>query len=108
MKHGNSNFMELSRLLFTEPYNKLSQNAKWLFVTLNELEQRYTGTKEEDYFFRSNEDLSKDSGLSLPTLKRAKKELLQSDLVYSWQMHFNEVDTNKKSKLKVTAYRILK
>ena len=39
MKHGNSNYLQLSRSIFTEKYKTLSNNAKWLFVVLNELEQ---------------------------------------------------------------------
>ena len=111
MKTGNVFFMELSRLLFTEPYSNLSQSAKWLFVTLNELEQRYVGddsNPQTSFFFRSNEDLAKDAGMSLPTLKRAKKELLQTDLLKTWQAHFIDPKTKKKSEKKVTAYRILK
>ena len=59
MKHGNTNYLQLSRKIFTEEYSHLSNNAKWLFVVLNELEQRYTGDKTEDYFYHSNNDLAK-------------------------------------------------
>jgi hypothetical protein len=107
MKHGNEFYMELSRALFAEPYNELSINAKWLFVTLNELEQRFCGNKE-NFFFRSNEDLAKDTGLSLSVLKRAKAELIKTDLIKSWQTHFIDKQTNKKSEKKVTAYRVLR
>ena len=61
-----------------------------------------------DFFFRSNEDLSHDSGMKLTSLKKAKAELLKSDLVQSWQMHWIDKETKKKSEKKVTAYRILK
>lgn len=105
MKHGNVFFMELSRCLFTDDYKHLSQNAKWLFVVLNELEQRFTGSKE-DFFFRSNDDLAKDAGMILPTLKRAKAELKETDLVHIWNTHFRNKETGKLSEKKVTAYRI--
>lgn len=107
MKHGNEFYLQLTRKLFTEEYKNLSKNAKWLFVVLNELEQRYTGEKE-DFFFRSNEDLANDCHMSLPTLKRAKKELLSTELIQSWQIHFVNKDTGKKSEKRTTAYRILK
>jgi hypothetical protein len=107
MKHGNEFFLELSRHIFTDQYSHLSLNAKWLFVVLNELEQKFTG-KDEDFFFRSNEDLSNDSGMSLPTLKRAKAELLKTDLIQHWYMHFQNTETGKLSEKKVSAYRILK
>lgn len=99
-------YIQLKRELFTEEYLSLSINAKWLYVVLNELEHKYTGDKC-DFFFRSNEDLAKDSGMSLATFKRAKKELLDTDLVQHWQMHFIDPNTGKKSEKKVSACRIL-
>jgi len=107
MKHGNTFYLELSREIFTPKYTKLSSTSKWLFVVLNELEQRFTG-KTVDYFYRSNEDLSIDTGIKLTTLKISKKELLETDLIESWQMHWLNSETGKKSEKKVTAYRILK
>ena len=106
MKHGNTHYLELSRKIFDERHSQLSLNAKWLFVVLNELEQRYTGDKE-DFFFRSNDDLAKDSGMSLPTMKRAKAELVKTDLIQYWHMHFRNTETGKLSEKKVSAYRIL-
>jgi len=107
VKNGNEFFMELSRCLFTEPYCNLSQNAKWLFVVLNELEQRYTGDNT-DFFFRSNDDLANDANMSLSALKRTKIELVKTDLIEVWRMHFINKETGKKSEKNVTAYRILK
>lgn len=107
MKHGNSNYLQLSRSIFTEKYKTLSLNAKWLFVVLNELEQRYTGN-EKNYFFRSNEELAKDCGFSLAGLKRAKAELLKTDLVQTWQSHFVDSETGVKSSVHVTCYRVRK
>lgn len=104
MKYGNTFYMQLSRAIFTEQYENLSVNAKWLFCVLNELEQRYTG-KKEDFFFRSNKDLARDSGLKLTALKTAKAELIQTDLIQSWQAHFVSKD-GKKSEKHFTAYRI--
>ena len=106
MKCGNRNFLELSRQLFTDKYKSISQNAKWLFVVLNELEQRYTGEKE-DFFTRSDTSLAEDSGMSLSTLKRAKSELTKTDLVETWKCHF-VYKNGKKSEQYYTAYRILK
>lgn len=106
MKYNNTNYLQLTRKLFDSKYSTLSINAKWLFVVLNELEHKYTGTKE-DFFTRSDTQLAKDTNLSLSTLKRAKAELKQTDLIQTWKCHF--VNTSgKKSKLYYTAYRILK
>lgn len=108
MKHGNTHYMQLTRKLFSdENYKNLSQNAKWLFVVLNELEHRYTG-KNEDFFTRSDAQLAADAQMSLSTLKRTKKELTNTDLIQTWQCHWIYKDTGKKSQQHYTAYRILK
>lgn len=107
MKHGNSFYLQLTRELFTDEYKDLSNGAKWLFVVLNELEQRYTG-KGCDFFYRTNEELANDAGFSLKTLKRHKEELKNSGLVQMWNGHFVDPETGKKSKKKMSCYRILK
>lgn len=99
-------FIQVKRELFTDEYKELSVNAKWLYVVLNELEHKYTGDKC-DFFFRSNEELAKDCNMSLGTFKRAKKELLETDLIQHWHMHFVDTETGKKSEKKISAYRIL-
>lgn len=106
MKHGNTFYLELTRELFTEEYSTLSIGAKWLFVVLNELEQRYTG-KECDFFYRTDAELSEDANISLATLKRYKAELRDSGLVKMWNGHFKYPD-GKKSEKKFSCYRILK
>ena len=50
MKHGNKFYLELTREIFTDEYKDLSVGAKWLFVVLNELEQRYTGKVVISFF----------------------------------------------------------
>lgn len=101
-KYGNSHYMELSRCIFTDDYKHLSQGAKWLFVVLNELEQRYTTGREggEDFFFRSDLELAADAGISITTLKRYKAELRKTDLIQVWQMHWVDKKTGKKSEKK--------
>lgn len=106
MKYGNTYFLQLSREIFTEKYSHLSIGAKWLFVVLNELEQRYTG-KDNDFFFRTDKELAKDAEISLSTLKRYKSELRESNLVEMWNAHF-KYENGKLSTDKVSCYRILK
>lgn len=106
MKHGNTYYLELSRVIFTEEYRELSNGAKWLFVVLNELEQRYTG-KGCDFFYRTDAELAADANISLATLKRYKAELRNSDLIQVWSGHFVFAD-GRKSEKKFTFYRILK
>ena len=105
MKYGNDYYLQLSRHLFADKYKDMSINAKWLYVVLNELEQRFTGT-DKDWFFRTDEELAKDAGMSEKTLKRAKAELRRSGLVEITLAHFVDKETGEKSKKKVTAYKI--
>jgi len=107
LKRKDGNYIQLSRKLFSdERFLKLSRNARWLYVVLNELEHRYTG-ENVDFFFRSNEDLAKDASMSLATLKRAKAELKGKGIVQIWNMHWRDPKTGKLSEKHVTAYRIL-
>jgi len=108
MKRKQGNYLQLSRLLFKDDsgFNSLSYQAKWLYVVLNELEHRFSGTNTEDFFWRSNEELAKDAGMKLSTLKAAKKELQDKNVVQSWQMHWRDPTTGKLSEKHVTAYRI--
>ena len=108
MKHGNIYYLELSRTLFnSHTFEELPMYSRWIFVVMNELEQRYTG-KNETYFFRSDEDLAKDCGLSVATIKRYKKPLIQLKYIQHWNMHFKNTETGKLSEKKVCAYRILR
>ena len=104
-KNGNTFYLQLSRKIFTDCYRNLSRDAKWLYVVLNELEHRYTG-KDENFFYRSNEDLAKDAQMSPSTLKKYKRELIESGLIEHWIGHFVESD-GKKSEKKCSFYRIL-
>lgn len=107
MKRKGKFFLQLSRIIFYEPkFQKLSVNAKWLYVVLNELEHRFSGEKD-NFFYRSNQDLADDAGFSLPTLKRAKRELIESGLVQVSFMHWVDSETGKRSKKHITAYQIL-
>lgn len=105
MKYGNDYYLQLSRHLFADKYKDLSINAKWLYVVLNELEQRYTG-KNRNWFYRTDIQLAEDAGMSEKTLKRAKAELKDSGLVNITIVHLEDEETGKKSKKKVTAYEI--
>lgn len=111
MKHGNSYYIQLSRAIFNEePYKSLSLNAKWLFVVLNELEQRYT-SREVRYFYRSNEELAADMGVSICTLKRAKAELQKTDLIKCGHVRFvynRGTPEEKKSEKRVSSYEIVR
>lgn len=81
---------------------KLSRSAKWLYVVISYLYSQY-GFKT-GYFYRTNEQLLEDAGISQMTLKTAKKELVDAGYIKVW--HHN---TNEKSKnIRVCFYSILK
>ena len=109
MKYDNKYFMQVSRAICDDEHkDKLSMGAKWLFVVLNELEQRFC-SHNTDWFYRSDEDLAIDAGVSIGTLKKYKSELKNNanDLVKMGKMHW--VNQNgKKSENHVTTYKILK
>jgi len=105
-KYQTGHYMELPRQIFSnQTFLNLSDSAKWLYLVLKEDEHRFTG-KDETFFFRSNEDLAKDCGWKLTKLTRYKQELIKTDLIQTWQMHWLDKTTNKKSEKHVTAWRL--
>lgn len=108
MKHKNSFYLQLSREIWTEKYKSLSIGAKWVFVTLNELEQRFCGDGESDFFYRTDEELAKDTGYSIATLRKYKAELKKTDLIKVSYGRYKDKSTGKKSEERYTAYKILK
>ena len=105
MKYGNSFYLQLSRELFSDQYKELSVGAKWLFVVLNELEQRYTGS-DQKFFYRRNAELAEDAGISLSSLKRYKEELQRAGLIQTWNAHFREGEASLSTE-KISCYRLL-
>ena len=83
MKYNNDYYMQVTRRIVNdEACKSLSVNAKWLYIVLKELEQRFcNGRDKRNIFTRSDPQLATDTGMSLATLKRAKAELSKTDLV---------------------------
>lgn len=109
MKYGNSFYMELSRAIFDNDHQKqMSRNAKWLFVCLNEMEQRRCTGKGQDWFLCTDKELCELSGFSINTLKQAKSELRKTDLIEVTRGHWKYVETGKSSVKQPTVYRILR
>lgn len=98
-------FNKITRKIYNdESFKELPPLCKWLYTVLVENESRFAD--KEGWFFRSDDDLAMDAGISDKTLKKYKKILRENGLVETSIMHFTDKDTNKKSKKKVTAYRI--
>ena len=106
MKYGNSAFMQVPLYVFEECYKKCKDpvGALYLYVCLKRLENIYTNPEERDFFFRTDVELAEDCRIGLSTLRRYKKDLLQTDCVESWQAHF--IYGGKKSEKHITCYRL--
>lgn len=106
--HGNQYYTQLHNEIFDEPYlSNLSTGAKWLFVVLKRLEQRFYPDNQRHEFYRKDEDLRQDAGIkNIKTLKKYKKELIDnaSDLIrIEPKSVFNETSC-KCTQNKVTHY----
>lgn len=109
MKYKDRNYCQI----YNEAIKRLSShNAKipystrWLYIHLCLLEHRFTGTKV-DFFFRSIKDLKEDTQICYPLIIKGIKILKELGLIQTWQMHWLDKETQKKSEKHITAFRIL-
>lgn len=105
-KYKDGNFLQINRKALHDDCD-LTWRAKWLYVVLSELEHRFTGTKT-DFFFRSQKDLEKDTGMNAVTNRKYRKEFIEKGWLQTWKMHWKDTDTGKLSYKHTTAYRLLK
>lgn len=110
-KYNNKHFLQLPRAIFTDKYKDLSNGAKWLYVVLNELEQRYTSGRQngKGYFYRSDKELANDAGMCEKTLRKYKKELKEKapDLLnIEVSKYIEDEKTQKLSEESITFYTI--
>ena len=98
-------YVQVNRNIFNGQYPSLSKNAKWLYCVLSDLEHSYTGA-EEDFFFYPLESLAKNAKMNRNYTLKARRELEKVGLVQTWQMHWINKETGKKSGRHVTAYRL--
>lgn len=103
MKYNNKSYLEFPREF--EKYRDLSESAFKLFGFLKELEHLYTDGYGDDWFYRTNEQLCADTGLSINTIKKAKKELLRAGLIET--SRGIKYITGHAPKSQPTKYRIL-
>ena len=111
MENRKDKFIMIPCLLFDEePYKNLSVNAKWMYVMLKHLSDKYAG-KNRDFFYRSNAELAEDCGFSERTVVTAKAELIAAGLIKLGKVHFiynSGTPDAVKSKKHISSYRILK
>ena len=77
-----------------------------LYDTLVELEHRFTG-RRVNYFIRTLAELAVDSSLSKSTVERLIPKLIEVKAIETWQGHFIEPETGKKSEKHMTFFRIV-
>jgi len=104
-KYKTDPFTQVSRSIFLEDC-KLSYKAKWFYIVLCELEHRYTGRKTL-WFFRTQDNLKKDTGMSIKLIRRCKNELVDCGILKTGKMHWVDKDTGKKSEKHVTTFTLL-
>ncbi len=86
-------------------HSELSVKAKWLYLCLCEIECRLCSSRHEA-FIQKNDDLCEMSGMSLPTLKKAKAELRKTKFIECW---VSSIKVNRHGELSTehfTHYRI--
>lgn len=120
MKRKSEFFFQVTRYLFphltktryekSKKFEILTNNGKWLYVVLYALEHHFTEIgkrKQTTCFFRKDEDLAKDCGWSLKTLKRTKAELKKhTDIIKLGRMHW-KFENGKRSREWFTTYEII-
>lgn len=89
-----------------EKYKGLSSHAIHLFLILLAFENKFI-TKSKSSFSQSNENLANRMGVSIPTLKKAKKELINAGLIECWKEAAPSKIIGKKTTLTYCHYRIL-
>lgn len=105
MKKPKEYFLMVSRSLYADgTFKKLSPTAIKLLFMLKELEQAY-GHGENTRLYRSNDQLADDTGMSVATVKKAKKELVDAQLMTITQNHFSAGD-GKRSRKHISTYHL--
>lgn len=109
MKKKVSNFCQIYNRAI-EKLNRTNRrvpySTRWLYICLNFLEHRLTGEKE-DFFFRSIEDLQRDIGMGRRQIIEGIQLLEDLKMIETWQMHWVDRRTGKKSEKHITAFKIL-
>lgn len=110
MKYKSQNFCQI----YNKAIEKLNRtkgkapySTRWLYIWLNFLEHRFSGEKD-NFFFRSIQDLQGDIKMARVQVIMGIKRLEKLGLIQTWQMHWIDKKTKKKSEKHITAFRILK
>lgn len=99
------NWFKCSKCIAWE--KNMSQSAKWLYVMLSCLNNHFGGGN--GVFTRTNNDLMNDCCMSIGTLKRAKKELIDNGYIKCWHNNlYSNSQREKQTTFQICYYKILK
>lgn len=109
MKYKDKNFCEIfnnaiEKLNTTNP--KIPCSVRWLYIHLNLLEHRFT-SKGVNHFYRSIKDLRQDTQIGRRQIINGIKILKEIGLIETWQGHYVNEKTRKKSRRHITAFTML-
>ena len=104
------------KLVYESPYINLSTKAKWLYITLKDYENAFTGFERdlyrehipqkyhnEDWFYVDDKTLAKQANIRMTSFKEAKKELQASGLIECFLIPRN-IKNPKENGYHVTGY----
>ena len=109
MKYNKGNFFQTNKENFlTITQSELTPSHKYLYCVLLYLEHQLTdGKTGSDSFYRSLDDLRRDSKLSRQTIFTGLKELQKIGLIKKWLKPVIRNGSKKDKKEKITYIRIL-
>ena len=109
MKYNKGNFFQTNKEKFlTITQSELTPSHKYLYCVLLYLEHQLTdGKTGSDFFYRSLDDLQRDSKLSRQTIFVGLKQLQKIGLIKKWVHSVKRNGSVKDTKEKITYIRIL-
>lgn len=109
MKYNSGNFFQVNKeRCVTITQSELTSSYKYLYFVLLYLEHKLTdGKTGSDSFYRSLDDLQRDSKLSRQTISTGLKELQKIGLIKKWVEPVKRNGSKKDINEKITYIRIL-
>lgn len=101
--YNNEAWFKCSKKIIND--QNLSQSAKWLYVVLSCLNNNYGSNTGK--FTRTNDELVKDSGIKITTLKKAKKELIDAGYIKVSRANLIDLSAKKRTSFSVCEYDLI-
>lgn len=107
MKYRKGDYLQIPRQIFRETkFINLSAGAKAMYFLLKEFEHQYSEKSCEGWFYKSDKDIGDLLNLSVGTVRKCKKELLDINIISARVSKPIDVTTGKKSEKGITEYKI--